>query len=278
MNKPGEALILIMFLSVANYVSGDCLQVITEIDTLDNHSYVVKTRDYPRGPFVAIDTISRDRFLASLVVKHNAASICYVAQIDTVIRYTEEQASYWRYMDFVKVSVDRVIKGTTPLEMWFQDGPDPWYMCVSETMDICIGVTDDGYGHYSQFQHDNYLFFSPNTDNLRSSSVKPDGCRGNYGNRIDAGNFIWSDYPYGYPQCSVAFQDFQLAIQASEIRSNVKTYKVIDRSPTGSNTVLYDIRGRRISARSTSKMAVCVFPTASMKATIIINTSPLSRR
>jgi hypothetical protein len=43
MNKPGEALILIMLLSVANYVSGDCLQLITEIDTLDNHRYVVKT-------------------------------------------------------------------------------------------------------------------------------------------------------------------------------------------------------------------------------------------
>ena len=237
---------------------GDCAWNPIKLDTLQNGEVIVKM--YRDSLVISVDTVSPDRFLSNLVLKYRLSEKCFVGRIDTVIHYSNWQDPWWVNSDSIRLSVGIEVKGGLLPLFWLTDA-DSFFKC-NYARDMCVMLTADWYKSYATVQNIKYLFFfESNLVFLRNSSVNPNWCTGDRGNRIDDSNFIWSDYPTYtpniYPQVKVSLQSFLSAIQTSVIRpapgSQKSGSKVVSKiTPVAE---YYDIRGKRINGMAASRKA-----------------------
>jgi hypothetical protein len=205
---------LLLLLCIAFSGYSDCFYSLIRIDTLRSDSFLVKELSFRDSSVIAANVICKSAFVGGLLNRLDSSTIVFVGRIDSVQRVCFQDGTMWRYRDSVRIKADTVIKGQCPLVFKGFD-VDPNFRCngpCTSTGTICAQIMGDDYKMYSTITGKEFIMFAKTLDNLRTTSVSPSWCRGDYGNFI-VHDTICSDYPNHYPVVKIALRDFIVLLQ-----------------------------------------------------------------
>jgi hypothetical protein len=205
------------------------------------------------------DTISRSHLTTDLCDRFKSSLICFVATLDTFkssyrpVVFTGLDRTIWLKYDSIHVAIDTVLKGGNIVSSSFwRVEQDMSKACISEKLDTCSFYQEDA-GSYENFKGKRYLFFADSLDSLHFTSVRPMGCRSDYGNRIDSSKNLWSDYPYYYfKQISIplnsVFEAFKEIVSVKQYSKKEPCYLSSYSTGQSNYVSIYDLHGRKLAA------------------------------